>query len=74
MASPKANKTYLALDIGKQRIGVAIAHSDSRLPQPLSVILNTETIFEQLSQLIEQHDAVGLVVGVPREELCYPGI
>ncbi|HUD07853.1 MAG TPA: Holliday junction resolvase RuvX [Candidatus Saccharimonadales bacterium] len=66
MASPKANKTYLALDIGKQRIGVAIAHSDSRLPQPLSVILNTETIFEQLSQLIEQHDAVGLVVGVPR--------
>ena len=45
---------------------MAIAHSDSRLPQPLSVILNTETIFEQLSQLIEQHDAVGLVVGVPR--------
>ena len=66
MVSPDTYKTYLALDIGKQRIGVAVARSDSRLPQPLSVILNTETVFDQLSQLIEKYDAAGLVGGIPR--------
>ena len=66
MASPDANKTYLALDIGKQRIGVAIAHSVSRLPRPLTVIANTDTILDEISQLIRQHHAAGLVVGVPR--------
>lgn len=66
MANKTANKTYLALDIGTQRIGVAIGQSNSRLPRPLTILLNTETIMEQINQLIQLHEASGLVVGVPR--------
>jgi putative Holliday junction resolvase len=67
MANNTADKTYLALDIGSQRIGVAIAQSNSRLPQPLTVLQHTETIFDQISQLIQIHKASGLIIGVPRD-------
>jgi putative Holliday junction resolvase len=66
MANNTANKIYLALDIGSQRIGVAIAYSNSRLPQPLTVLQHTETIFDQINQLIQLHKASGLIIGIPR--------
>ncbi|MGD0284429.1 MAG: Holliday junction resolvase RuvX [Candidatus Saccharimonadales bacterium] len=66
MANISANKTYLALDIGTQRIGVAIGQSSNRLPRPLTVLQNTDTIIEQINQLIQLHKASGLVIGVPR--------
>ncbi len=66
MADLNANKTYLALDVGARRIGVAIAQTVNRLPKPLTVLQNTDTIFDELKQLIKSHNASGLVVGVPR--------
>ena len=65
MASDSAVKTYLALDIGLQRIGVAIARSDSRLSRPLSVIFNNDNFVDQLNQLIQINNINELVIGIP---------
>ena len=65
MASDSAVKTYLALDIGLQRTGVAIAQSDSRLPKPLAVIFNNGNFVDQLKQLIQINNVNELVIGIP---------
>jgi putative Holliday junction resolvase len=66
MASLTTDKTYLAIDIGSRRIGVAIAQSNSCLPQPLTTLTHTDKVIDQLTQLIRLHKVSGLVVGVPR--------
>jgi putative Holliday junction resolvase len=65
MTSDSAVKTYLALDIGLQRIGVAIAQSDSRLPKPLDVIFNNDNFIDQLEQLIQINNVNELIIGIP---------
>jgi putative Holliday junction resolvase len=65
MTSNSAIKTYLALDIGTQRIGVAIAQSTSRLPKPLTVIHNDDAFIDQLNHLIQIYNASELIIGIP---------
>jgi putative Holliday junction resolvase len=45
---------------------VAVARTDVRLPRPLKTLLHDESIWEQLVQLVGEHDAGAIVVGLPR--------
>jgi len=56
----------LALDVGSVRIGVARASSLVRLPEPLMTIQNGPETVQRLKQLVVEHDARTLVVGLPR--------
>jgi len=56
----------LALDVGSVRIGVARASSLVRLPEPLMTLQNGPQTVEQIKQLVIEHDARTLVVGLPR--------
>lgn len=56
----------LALDVGEQRIGVAEANSIARIAHPLTTLKHTETIVQDIVDLISHHDASKLVVGLPR--------
>jgi putative Holliday junction resolvase len=56
----------LALDVGSVRIGVARASSLVRLPEPLMTLQNGPQTVEQIKQLVIEHDAHTLVVGLPR--------
>ncbi len=61
--------TYLALDIGARRIGVAVGSTDVKLATPLAVITH-ETVAADAARirtLAEQYDAERVVVGLPRE-------
>lgn len=58
--------TLLALDIGEQRIGVAEAHSVARIAHPLVTLAHTETIFDEIAELVRKQGAVLLVAGLPR--------
>ena len=56
----------IALDVGERRIGVALCDMKSRLPHPLSAILNGPTVAKDIQALIAEHAADALVVGLPR--------
>jgi putative Holliday junction resolvase len=57
---------FLALDVGTQRIGVAVASGQARLVRPLTTLIHTNQVFEQLTELITQEHAGVVVVGLPR--------
>ncbi len=57
---------YLALDIGKKRIGVARANSLARLAEPLKVLENNAEFKNHLDTIILEHGADVVVVGLPR--------
>lgn len=58
--------SIVALDIGEQRTGVAIANSIARIASPLVTLNTPETLVEDVEKLVKQHDASRLVVGLPR--------
>lgn len=56
----------LSLDVGERRVGVAIANVIAKLPRPLTTLDNTDDIWEQIKQLVAEHDVETIVVGLPR--------
>jgi len=57
---------YLALDVGRARIGVAAANSIARIAAPLPALSNDEQLLEHLQALITELQASVLIVGWPR--------
>ena len=60
------NSSFLALDVGTVRIGVAIADAAARLPRPLITLANDENFTEQLQQIIDNENVSTLIIGLPR--------
>lgn len=56
----------LALDIGEQRTGVAIANSIARIASPLTTLTQPEQLIQGILSLIEDNEIEVLVVGLPR--------
>ena len=59
--------TILALDVGARRIGLAVADGVARLARPLTTMERSDDIYEQLQQIITEHGARVIVVGLPRD-------
>lgn len=60
------NKVVLALDVGKQRIGVARAHPIARIASPLTTLQYSDAILQDIADLLKNDDVGTLVVGLPR--------
>jgi putative Holliday junction resolvase len=58
--------TVLALDVGGARIGVAKADAELKFASPLTTLLHDDTIWQQLSDLVEECNVQTVVVGLPR--------
>jgi putative Holliday junction resolvase len=56
----------LGLDVGDVRIGVALANPIARLPRPLAVIANDETVLEKIAEIVRREKIEQVVVGLPR--------
>jgi putative Holliday junction resolvase len=56
----------LGLDVGSVRIGAALARSDVRIAQPLTVLQNGPEIFQAIRSLIAEQQVTDIVVGWPR--------
>ena len=59
-------RNFLALDVGKVRIGLAIANSISKLPSPVTTLHNDDQFLATLQQTIEENEITDLVVGLPQ--------
>jgi len=58
--------TYLGLDVGQARIGVARGNTVARLASPLAVVAVDGQEVARIKELADQENAQGLVVGLPR--------
>jgi len=63
------SRQILALDIGKVRIGVAIADTKIGIAVPIETIaMNEATFRSDIVDLVVQHTVAAIVVGYPRNQ------
>lgn len=60
------NNTIVALDVGEKRVGVATANVVARIAHPLTTLARNEQSVREIADLVREHDAAALVVGLPR--------
>jgi putative Holliday junction resolvase len=61
-----SSSSIIALDVGEKRIGVAVANIVARIPRPLITLDHTPEIIEKLLRLLDEQQAMAVVVGWPR--------
>ncbi len=54
--------TYLCLDYGTKRIGVAV--SIATLAQPLTILSNNKKVFQSILELCQKHTIDTIIVGI----------
>ena len=62
------SKTYLALDIGEKRIGVAAGDDIVRIAVPLDTVEVDGNELSRLARLIVDHEPDIVVIGYPRNQ------
>ena len=68
----KAKHTFLALDIGEKRIGVAQADNEVRIAFPICTLDVDGTEMKRLRELVSEFQPTVLVVGYPRNQQGEP--
>lgn len=66
------SKSFIAIDVGQKRIGVARGDTDIKLAYPLITLEVDGTEIQKLSQLVGFENVDGLVVGYPRNQSGEP--
>jgi len=66
-ATEATNGAVLAIDYGRKRIGLALASTDTRLVNPLSILArkNRREDVRRLRGLVREHGVKKIVVGLP---------
>jgi len=60
--------TYIALDIGRDKTGIAISDETETIATPLRVI-KTKDILNEIQKIYESRESIGgIVIGVSKEE------
>ncbi len=69
--------SYLGIDWGEKKIGVAVADSETRVAVSLATIPNNAALLERLSAIIGERNVREIVIGIPshvnRERVEYDG-
>jgi putative Holliday junction resolvase len=60
------NESYVSLDVGAARVGVALASAAARIAAPYATYANDEKLFARLQELIARELILVIVVGLPR--------
>ncbi len=61
-------KTFLALDVGDKRVGMALADSDVKIAVPFGYVERGDKVIQQLVEVILQHQVNIIVIGYPRNQ------
>jgi len=58
---------YLALDVGDERIGIALSDANALIARPLEIIARVKgpTSFRRIARLVAEHEVEAIVVGLP---------
>jgi putative Holliday junction resolvase len=66
------NKSFLALDVGEKRIGVAVGDSAVRIAVPFDTIDVNGKELERIARLVIDEDVDTVIVGYPRNQSGEP--
>lgn len=66
-----SKRVYIGLDVGGQRIGVAMGDSIGRIAQPLQTI-PTDQFGSAIQQLLQENGVTDVVIGRPRNQSGEP--
>jgi putative Holliday junction resolvase len=66
------NRTFLALDVGEKRIGVAVGDSGVRIAVPFETIETDGREIERIARLVLEEKAEVVVIGYPRNQSGEP--
>jgi putative holliday junction resolvase len=74
MPAPRERGARLGVDVGSVRVGVALSDPDGILATPVATVARTaegepaagDSDIEEIVALVQEHAAVGVVVGLPR--------
>lgn len=72
MKVPVVNSHVVALDVGEKRVGVALADVQTRLPWPLTTLVVSNRIANDIDQILTKYNSKVLVVGYPRNQAGEP--
>ena len=61
-----SSSSYIALDVGEVRIGVAYTIANTSIAKPSGIIKNDEHVFEAITELATKHHAQAIIIGLPR--------
>ncbi|MCK5188860.1 MAG: Holliday junction resolvase RuvX [Methylococcales bacterium] len=69
LAAKLSSDTYLGFDFGNKKIGTAVGQTTTAIASPLQTIrsLNQQPNWELISQLINEWQPAGLVVGISKQ-------
>ncbi len=59
---------FLAIDFGLARVGTAVSYGS--LAEPLAVLPNNESIFEELLKVIREHSITDIIVGISEQTMA----
>lgn len=69
--------SYLGIDWGKRKVGVAVADSETKIAFALDTLPNDSNLLERLASIIGEHAVGEIIIGIPshvnRECVKYPG-
>lgn len=70
-------KNYLGIDWGSSKVGVALAHDETKVALAYTTLPNTKELLARLGEIIASEHIGTVVIGVPsyinREEVEYEG-
>src|SRR3989338_5494064 len=58
--------SYLGIDYGDKRIGIAISDEDGHFAFPKVVLQNTATLFNELKEIVSAEHVSMVIVGLPQ--------
>lgn len=61
-----ATNSFLALDVGEKRVGLALASAAARLPQPAGYLEVSNTFWDELLSLLTEKSVTVVAIGLPR--------
>lgn len=67
VAEPRAKGSFLSIDYGRERMGLAIADANAKMARPLSTMerVNRNEDMRRLREVIRDHGVRQIVVGLP---------
>ncbi len=65
-------RTFLALDVGERRVGMALGDSQVRIAVPFGYLERSDDIVQQIAEIILQHNVRTIVAGYPRNQSGEP--
>lgn len=59
---------FLGIDWGAAKVGLALAHAETRVALPYAVINNNQNFFDTLIDIIAREGVGTVIIGIPRRE------